>query len=104
MTTEKGRTTESGAKVLKVLVALSGNVINGLANGDLAKGLKESPSTINRCLNTLIDEGLAIKHDDGRFALSVKAAQLWLRCFDEIEREGNRHAEIKQRIFAGSRR
>lgn len=101
---EKGRTTESGAKVLKVLIALSGNVINGLANGDLAKGLKESPSTINRCLNTLIEEGLVIKHEDGRFALSIKAAQLWLRCFEEIEREGTRQAEIKQRIFAGSRR
>lgn len=101
---EKGRTTESGAKVLKVLIALSSHVLNGLSNGELAKGLKESPSTINRCLNTLIEEGLVIKHEDGRFALSIKAAQLWLRCFEEIEREGNRQAEIKQRIFAGSHR
>ena len=42
----------------------------------LAKGLNESPANINRALNTLISEGLAVKLDNGRFAPSVGLLQI----------------------------
>jgi DNA-binding IclR family transcriptional regulator len=99
---EKGRTTESGAKVLKVLIALKGHTLTGLSNGELAKALKESPSTINRCLNTLIEAGLATQLDTGRFAHSVMLLQIAQAYAADISRTQGRIAELQQRVNAGS--
>ena len=98
----KGRTTESGMKVLNVLIALKGHTLTGLSNGELAKALKESPSTINRCLNTLIEAGLAIQLDSGRFAHSVMLLQIAQAYAADISRTQNRIAELQQRVNAGS--
>lgn len=101
---EKGRTTDSGARVLDVLLALNGRVASGLTNGQLAKGLKESPSTVNRCLNTLIQKGLVIKNEDGSFSQSIKTAQIGVACLNEFEALDNHLRELKQRIHAGAHR
>lgn len=100
---DKGRTTDSGAKVLKVLMALRGHSLTGLSNGQLAKALSESPSTINRCLNTLIEVGLATKLDSGLFAHSVMMLQIATAHANEMSRAMVRIDEINQRIHAGSR-
>lgn len=97
-----GRTTDSGARVLKVLIALRGNTLTGVSNGELAKALNESPATINRCLNTLIAEGLAIKLDSGRYAHSVKMLQIATAYVAEMERMQSRITEINQRVAAGA--
>jgi DNA-binding IclR family transcriptional regulator len=102
MTIEKSRTTESGAKVLKVLIALKGHTLIGLSNGELAKALKENPSTINRCLNTLIEAGLAIQLDTGRFAHSVTLLQIAQAYTNEMSRAQSRITELQQRVNAGS--
>lgn len=96
------RTSSSAAKCLRVLFALSGHSLIGVSNSELARGLKESPSTINRCLNTLIAEGAAVKLDTGRFALSVRVLQIATRHTQEFSRHTERMAEINQRILAGA--
>ncbi|MCQ8865166.1 helix-turn-helix domain-containing protein, partial [Escherichia coli] len=58
----------SGTRILRVLKALRGHSLNGVSNGELASALDESPANINRALNTLIEEGLALKLENGRFA------------------------------------
>lgn len=98
----KGRTTESGAKVLRVLGALKGYSISGLSNGDLAKALGESPSTINRILNTLVAEGYALRFDNGRYALSVKLLQIAQAHANEVIRAQDRINELNQRVLAGA--
>lgn len=97
-----GRTTDSGAKVLKVLIALRGHSLTGLSNGQLAKALGESPCTINRCLNTLIEVGLATKLDSGLFAHSVMMLQIATAHANEMSRAMARIDELNQRIHAGS--
>lgn len=100
--TDQTRISGSGQKVLRVLKALKGHSLTGLGNGDLAKALNESPATVNRCLNTLVAEGLAMQLESGRYALSVAALQIAQAHATEISRATNRINELTQRVAAGS--
>lgn len=101
---DKTRTSDSGGRVLRVLKALKGHSLTGLSNGELAKGLGESPATINRCLNTLIEEGLATKLDTGRFAPGIALLQVAQAHANEMANAQNRINEINQRVLAGAGR
>ncbi|MBZ9610780.1 helix-turn-helix domain-containing protein [Rheinheimera maricola] len=100
--TDQTRISGSGLKVLKVLKALSGHSLTGLSNSELASGLNESPATVNRCLNTLIEAGLAIQLDNKRYAHGVAMLQLAQGHATEISRATNRINELNQRVAAGS--
>lgn len=101
-TTDQTRISGSGQKVLKVLKGLKGHSLNGLSNSDLIKATGETASTVNRCLNTLIAEGLAIKLDNGCYALSVGMLQIAQAHAVEISRASQRIHELNQRVAAGS--
>lgn len=98
------RTSDSGARILRVLKALKGHALSGISNGDLARGLGESPANINRALNTLIAEGLAVKLDNGRFAPSVGLLQIAQAHANEMANAQARINEINQRVLAGAGR
>lgn len=100
--TDKTRTSDSLARGLRVIKALRGKTLNGVSNGELAKALGESPATINRCLNTLVAEGFAMRLDTGRYALSVAALQIAQAHADEMSRATSRIHELNQRVSAGS--
>lgn len=100
--TDKTRTSDSAARALRVMKALKGQSLTGLSNGELAKKLGESPATINRCINTLIAEGLATKLENGRFALSISMLQIAVAHADEMSRASDRIAELNQRVAAGA--
>lgn len=102
MKTDKTRTSDSLARGLRVIRALRGQTLTGVSNGELAKALGESPATINRCINTLIAEGFAMRLENGRFALSVSLLQIAQAHADEISRATNRIHELSQRVAAGS--
>lgn len=102
MSIDKWRTSDSGAKVLEVLKALRGHSLTGLSNGQLAKALAESPSTINRCLNTLIQAGLAEKKPNGLFTHSVMMLQIATAHANEMSRARAKIDELDQRVIAGS--
>ena len=98
------RTSDTGARILRVLKALKGHSLDGLSNGDLAKGLGESAPNINRALNTLIAEGLAVKLDNGRFAPSIALLQIAQAHANEMVAAQHRINEINQRVLAGASR
>lgn len=98
------RTSDSGARILRVLKALKGYSLTGISNGELAKGLGESPVNINRAVNTLIAEGLAVKLDNGRFAPSVALLQIAQAHANEMSTAQHRINEINQRVLAGASR
>jgi len=100
---DKTRTTESGARLLRVLSALKGYSLTGLSNKDLATNLKESPATINRCMNTLIEEGFATKLENGRYTLSVKMLQIAVAHANEVQRAHDKINEFQQRVITGAR-
>ncbi|CAD5107211.1 helix-turn-helix domain-containing protein [Zestomonas carbonaria] len=96
------RTSDSALRTLRVLKALRGHTLNGLANVELAKALDESPANINRCLNTLIEAGFATKLETGRFAPSIGFLQYAMATMDELNRASARINEIQARISANS--
>ena len=98
MAETRSKINDSAARVLDVLLALNGHVSKGLSHGQISKGLNESPSTISRCLNTLMEKGMVKKNDDGSYSQSVKTAQIGLACLEELDRETQRLAELRQRI------
>lgn len=99
---DETRINSSALKVLTVMKALKGHSLVGLSNNELAKALGESPTTINRCLNTLIEAGLATKLDTGRFAFSTGMLQIAQSHANEMNRATSRIQELTQRIHAGS--
>ncbi|MCC4259212.1 helix-turn-helix domain-containing protein [Pseudomonas aestusnigri] len=104
MSKDNTRTSDSGARVLRVMKALKGHTLNGLSNGELAKALGESPANINRCLNTLIAEGLATRLDTGRFAPGMQLLQIAQATAMELGAAEARIREINQRMLAGAGR
>ncbi|EPB9486890.1 MULTISPECIES: helix-turn-helix domain-containing protein [Citrobacter] len=99
----KANVSSSGSRILKVIKALRGHALNGVSNGELASALSESPASINRALNTLIEEGFAIKLDNGRYAPSVQLLQIAMAHSNEMARAQDRINEINQRVMSGSR-
>jgi DNA-binding IclR family transcriptional regulator len=96
------RKVSAAARVLRVLMALKGHTITGLSNAELAQLTQDSPSNITRAMQTLIEEGLAVKLDNGRFAHSVAVLQIAQAHAEHMARLTGRMQEINQRIAAGS--
>lgn len=99
----KPRTNDSALRVLRAMKALGGHSLHGLSNGELAKGLGESPANITRYMSTLIEAGFATKLDTGRFAPSIALLQLAQSHVNEVSLAQNRINEINQRVAAGAR-
>ncbi|AKA25687.1 helix-turn-helix domain-containing protein [Pseudomonas chlororaphis] len=92
----------AAARALRVLKALKGHTITGLSNTELVQLTNDSPSNISRAMQTLIEEGLAVKLDNGRFAHSVGMLQIAQAHAEHMARLTQRMQEINQRIAAGS--
>ncbi|MCY1391420.1 MarR family protein [compost metagenome] len=101
MTTES-RISEAGLRVLRTLQALRGHSLKGLSNGELATRLQDSKANVNRSVNTLIAAGLAVRLEDGRYALSVGMLQIAQAHAEEMARAQNRINELSQRVLAGA--
>ncbi|MHA3316495.1 MULTISPECIES: helix-turn-helix domain-containing protein [Yersinia pseudotuberculosis complex] len=92
----------AAARTLRVLIALKGHTLTGISNSELARALGESPANINRALNTLISEGLAIKMESGRFSHSMQMLQIAQAHVEQVNRLQHHISETNQRIAAGS--
>lgn len=92
----------AATRACRVLKALRGHSLNGVSNSQLAATLQESPTNITRALQDLMTEGLALKLDNGLFALSVACVQIAVAHAEEIDRATNRINEFKQRVAVGS--
>ncbi|WP_448092467.1 helix-turn-helix domain-containing protein [Pseudomonas lini] len=96
------RTVSAAARVLRALKALKGHTVTGLSNTELAHLTQDSPSNISRAMQTLVEEGLVVKLDNGRFAHSVGMLQIAQAHAEHMARLQGRMQEINQRIAAGS--
>ena len=91
-----------GCRVLKVLKALKGHSFTGISNKELAEQLGVSSAHISRDLDDLIEEGMAIKLDNGRFAHSVQMLQIAQAYSNQVARLQAQINETNQRIAAGA--
>ena len=62
-----------GQRVLRVFKALEAHPLIGLSNKEIADGLGLTPTQVSRDLDDLIAEGLAVKLDNGNFAVSNRS-------------------------------
>lgn len=99
----RSQISSSSARTLKVLKAIKGYTLSGISNGDIAKIIGESPVNVTRSLQTLIEEGLVIKLDNGLFAHSVQMLQIAQAHAIHITQMQEQITEINQRIIAGTR-
>jgi DNA-binding IclR family transcriptional regulator len=98
----KGQTISSGIRILRVFKALGGHAITGISVTELANLVGDSPTNVVRALNTLLEEGMATKLDNGRYAHSVAVLQIAFRHSEHINRLQGRIGELQQRIAAGA--
>lgn len=96
------RSVSAPVRVLRLLKALKGHTVTGLSNSELALLTQDSPSNVTRAMQLLIEEGLALKLDNGRFAHSVGVLQIAQAHAEHMARLTGRMQEINQRIAAGS--
>jgi DNA-binding IclR family transcriptional regulator len=96
------KTGTSARRVLRVLRALKGHSLNGLANGEIAQALGESPVNVSRALAVLESEGLVTKLSTGRWAHSITMLQLAQAHANEMDRAQAQITEINARVRAGS--
>lgn len=93
---------QSAQRALRVLKALKGATFTGVSNVELAKTLGETPPNISRSLDVLIQEGFAVRLDNGRYAHSIALLQIAQAHADHAARLQQRMSETAQRIAAGA--
>ena len=89
-------------RVLTVLKALKGHSFTGISNKELSDELGISATNISRDLADLIQAGLVIKLDNGRYAHSVQMLQIAQSYSNQVARLQSQINETNQRIIAGS--
>lgn len=88
-------------KGLRVFKALRGHTLNGISNQELCRAAGLSAPAVTRIMAALIDEGLAERRPDGRFALSVGALQIAHAHALEVQKAQGRINELNHRIATG---
>ena len=86
-----------GTRMLKVFKALEAHPIIGTSNKESADGLGISPVYVSRDLDDLIEEGLVVKLDNGRYAYSIKTLQIAERFRQQQERIAAKIKEMQDR-------
>ncbi|MBI1397040.1 MAG: hypothetical protein GC151_13775 [Betaproteobacteria bacterium] len=82
----------------RVLQALAGHEVFGLAPSDLAKGLNEPASSMTRDLGVLCKVGLAERIEEtGRYRLGPRIVQIALAHMRGIDKVRTRLNETEQR-------
>ena len=92
----------SAKRTLKILKLLKGKSLTGLSNNDIAKAINDSQANVTRACQVLVEEGLAEKLSNGRFALSTGMLQIAVAHQREMVGGMDRINEINQRVNAGA--
>lgn len=88
----------SQQRILQVLMAMFGHEIQGIAPGELAKGLNITPSEATRALANLRIAGIAEQlAETGRWRLTPRVAQRAVAMLHSIERAAARVEEVRNR-------
>ena len=100
MSADKATYLHKGVRVLK---ALKGHTLTGMSNQELCRATGLTPSGISRIMQALIEEGLAERRHDGRFALSIGMLQIAQSHALEMQKAKERINELQSRVAAGAR-
>ena len=93
---------QSVRKGLRILRALRGHSVQGLANRDIAAAADLSAVDVSRLVGVLLDEGFVTRLETGRYALSVQMLQIAQAHAEDVALAQARIAELNQRVSAGA--
>lgn len=93
---------QSTRRALRILKALRGATFTGISNAELAKAVCETAPNVSRSLDVLVEEGFAVRLDNGRYAHSIALLQIAQAHADHASRLQQRMNETAQRIAAGA--
>lgn len=86
-------------RLLKLILALFGDVVNGYTPSALARAVGCSPQVITRDLDNLKTAGMAERDEDsGHWRLTPRLPQQAVRVWAAIDRAERRIAEAKDRF------
>lgn len=91
-------TNEAQQRILTMVMALFGDVVNGFTPGALAKTVGCSASTATRDIYNLTKFGLVECDDNGALRLTPRLPQQAIKIFNAIDLAERRTAEAKQRF------
>lgn len=86
-------------RLIKIVLHLFGDVVNGFSPSDLAKAVGASAATITRDLDNLETAGIAhMKEQTGRWLLTQRLPQQTIKVWSGIDRAEQELQEAKQRF------
>jgi DNA-binding IclR family transcriptional regulator len=88
-------------RILRLMLTLFGDVINGLAPGLLAKEIDCPPSAITRDLANLAEAGLAERLETGAWRLTPRLPRQAVKVFAALHAAERRLGEAKHRYGDG---
>ena len=89
---------EAVDRALRVIEALSGNAVNGMSPGDIARSAKATPAQVTRLLAQLIRRGVVeTSRTEGRYRLGPAIVQLARAHEIDLARAERELAEMRQR-------
>lgn len=89
---------EQQQRLLKLILTLAGNEVEGLAPGEIAKLVACAPSQVTRDLANLKHAGWAEQTTTGRWRLGPMPVQMAMRHMTALDRAESRLNEIKNRF------
>lgn len=84
------------ARVLSMVEVLSGHVVHGMSNAELAQATGCTPSQVTRDMQELIRHGWAEQTQQGRFRVKATFGRLSLRVLADIDAAENRLSNLRR--------
>ena len=85
-------------RLLKLILALFGDVVHGYTPGQLCEAIGASAHQMTRDLANLVIAGLADKGDDGRYRLTARLPQQAVKVYAALGRAETRLNETRAAI------
>lgn len=89
-------------RLIKLILALFGDVVNGYLPSQLISKTGASASQTTRDLANLVSAGLAQRDDEGRYCLTARLPQQAVKVYAALGRAETRLAETKAAIHRNS--
>lgn len=87
MSTDDTKTGAQATRALDMLECLSGRVLDGMSNKDLAEAMRCPPPYVTRTAETLIRKGWVEKDEStGRFRITTRFSRLTFRVMADFDR------------------
>jgi DNA-binding IclR family transcriptional regulator len=91
-------TNSSQQRILRLVLAMFGDVVNGYMPGQLCQLTNSRPDAMTRDLENLVTAGLAERDEDGRYRLTARLPQQAVKVHAAIGRTEARLAETRSAI------